>query len=115
MRETETLHSAAKISPQARVRQNARSRERAKLNLAALLWPFEPKYRQEKDIAKVTNFTRDGLYFKTRRKHYFVGMKLLVTFPVSLLAPKLRDYLGLVVRVEDLGRGSFGVALRFIF
>jgi hypothetical protein len=42
-------------------------------------------------------------------------MKLLVTFPVSPLAPAVRDYLGAVVCVEGPGRGTFGVGLRFIF
>jgi hypothetical protein len=115
MRETAILKSRARTDSQPRARRDARKRQRAKLNLPALLWPFEPEFRGEKEVGRVTNFTSDGLYFRTKRNHYFVGMKLLVTFPVSPQAPKLRDYLAAVVRVEDLGKGTFGVAVRFIF
>lgn len=96
-------------------RQDARRRKRAKLSLPALLWPFEPKYRHLKEVQKVRNFTRDGLYFTTHRKHYFVGMKVLVTFPFCRQAPTLRDFLGKVIRIEELADGTLGIALRFIF
>lgn len=95
--------------------RDLRRRKRAKLDLPALLWPFEPRFRHLREVAKVRNFTRDGLYFTTRQEHYFVGMKLLVMFPFCRQAPALRDFLGKVVRIENLADGSLGIALRFIF
>jgi hypothetical protein len=96
-------------------RRDARGRKRAKLSLPALLWPFEPKYRHLKEVRRVRNFTRNGLYFTTELKHYFVGMKVMVTFPFCRQAPTLRDFLGKVVRIENLADGTLGIALRFIF
>lgn len=115
MKDVESLHSVAKRASRSRNRHEARRRKRSKLSLPALLWPFEPKYRHQREIGKVTNFTRDGLYLITQRNHYFVGMKLLVAFPFVRRAPRLRDFLGTVVRFEPLSNGSYGVAIRFIF
>ncbi len=115
MRKTSPLTADAVLRAWVMSRLDLRLRKRANLNLPALLWPFEPRYRHLREVAKVKNFTRDGLYFTTRLKHYFVGMKLLVTFPFCRQAPALRDFLGSVVRIETLADGTFGVALRLIF
>ncbi|MFZ0415515.1 MAG: hypothetical protein WBE20_07985 [Candidatus Acidiferrales bacterium] len=85
------------------------------MNLSARLWPFEPKYRHLQEVRKIKNFTREGLYFTTNLTHYFIGMKVLVTFPFSDRAPVQNDYLGAVVRMERLTNGMLGVALRFVF
>jgi len=95
--------------------RDARRRKRASLNLSARLWPFEPKYRHLQEVRKIKNFTRDGLYFLTHLTHYFIGMKVLVTFPFDDKAPVQNDYLGSVVRLERLSSGMIGVALRFVF
>lgn len=102
-------------APKAGFSRDARRRKRANLNLSARLWPFEPKYRHLQEVRKIKNFTRDGLYFSTHLTHYFIGMKVLVTFPFSDKAPVQNDYLGAVVRLERLSNGMIGVALRFIF
>lgn len=96
-------------------RLELRSRKRAKLNLPALLCPFEPRYRHLRDVGKVRNFTREGLYFTTRGKHYFAGMRLVITFPFCRQAPALRDFLGKVKRIETLDGGTLGIAVRLIF
>lgn len=95
--------------------RDLRRRRRARLELPARLWPFDPRFRHLKEVRRIRNFTRDGLYFTTDQEHYFVGMKLLVTFPFCRQAPAQRDFLGKVVRVETLTDDTFGVALRFIY
>lgn len=115
MRNSSTLGSDKVLKGWLVSRRDLRRRGRAKLELPALLWPFEPKFRHLKEVRNVRNFTRDGLYFTTSMGHYFVGMKLLVIFPFCRQAPTLRDFLGRVVRIESLPDGTSGIALRFIF
>jgi hypothetical protein len=46
--------------------------------------------------------------------HYFVGMRLLVTFPFGEKISAHKKFLGSVVRVEDRPNASVGVAVRFV-
>jgi hypothetical protein len=66
------------------------------------------------DIGQVVDFTRDGLYFKTSMPHYFVGMRLIVTFPFGEKVSAHRKFLATVVRLERLENQSRGIAVRFL-
>lgn len=115
MKNVSTLESDPVLKAWLASLRDLRRRKRAKLELPALFWPFDPRFRKLKEVRKVRDFTRDGLYFTTDLEHYFVGMKLIVTFPFCRQATTLRDFLGKVVRVQSLSDGSFGIALRFIY
>ena len=52
--------------------------------------------------------------FATCMPHYFVGMRLLVTFPFGEKISAHKKFLGSVVRVEDRPNGSVGIAVRFV-
>ena len=104
----------ASIGPSHGVRRDARRRKRAEVRLPVRLWPFEPRFRHLQEVRRAENFTREGLYFTTSLTHYAVGMRMLATFPFCPQAT-LRDYLGVVVRVERQKNGMLGVALRFIY
>ncbi len=92
-----------------------RSHRRAKTSLPVNVRPSEGRYEPFEDVRTTLNATSDSLYFTTRRQNYHPEMRLLVTFPYSPVPAALNvDYIGEVVRVEDLGDGSHGVAVRLV-
>jgi len=112
---TATWHG---VKPAAtRVRKSsaeARARKRLKVSLPVHLRPFDARYAEIEDVGQVVDFTRDGLFFKTCMPHYFVGMRLIVTFPYGDKISAHRKFLGSVVRLEHLGNDSRGIAVRFL-
>jgi hypothetical protein len=56
----------------------------------------------------------DGLYFSTCMPHYFMGMRLIVTFPFGDQASAHQRFLGTIVRMEDRKDGNRGIAVRFL-
>lgn len=97
-----------------KAQRDARRRERLKISLPLHLRPFDPRFQGIEDVGQVVNFTRDGLYFTTHMPHYFLGMRLIVTFPFGDKISAHRKFLVTVVRLEHRGDGSRGVALRFL-
>jgi hypothetical protein len=92
----------------------ARRRARLKLSLPAEVRPFDPRFAEITDVAEVIDFTRDGIYFATCMPHYFVGMRLLVTFPFGKKVSTHKKFLGSIVRLENRPDGSVGIAVRFV-
>jgi hypothetical protein len=103
-----TLSSAPKA------KRDARGRKRVKVSLPVHLRAFDARFRDIEDVGEVIDFTRDGLYFTTCMPHYFVGLRLVVTFPFGDKVVAHRKFLGSIVRLEDLGGGKSGVAVRFL-
>ena len=97
-----------------RTSEDARGRKRLKVSLPVHLRPFDARYAEIEDVGQVVDFTRDGLFFKTCMPHYFVGMRVIVTFPYGDKVSAHRKFLGSVVRLEHLGSDSRGVAVRFL-
>jgi hypothetical protein len=93
---------------------DARGRKRIKVSLPVHLRPFDARYAEIEDVGQVVDFTRDGLFFKTCMPHYFVGMRLIVTFPYGDKVSAHRKFLGSVVRLDHLEGDSRGVAVRFL-
>ena len=94
--------------------KDSRRRERLKMSLPVEIRPFDARFVEIADIGEVLDFTRDGLYFATCMPHYFVGMRLLVTFPFGEKISAHKKFLGSVVRLEDRANGSRGIAVRFL-
>jgi hypothetical protein len=94
--------------------KGSRRRERLKMSLPLEVRPFDARFADVRDVGEVIDFTRDGLYFATGMPHYFVGMRLLVTFPFGEKVSAHKKFLGSVVRVEDRPNGSAGVAVKFV-
>ncbi|HKV05619.1 MAG TPA: PilZ domain-containing protein [Candidatus Acidoferrales bacterium] len=101
-------------APSRKVSIDARKRKRLKVSLPVHLRPFDARFTEIEDVGQVVDFTRDGLYFKTCMPHYFVGMRLIVTFPYGDKVSAHRKFLASVVRLEHLETESRGVALRFL-
>ena len=58
------------------------------------------------------NASKEGIYFTSRRKTYYKGMRVFVTFPFSSPHDPMNcEYVAEVVRVEELPKGKFGVAV----
>lgn len=93
---------------------DARTRERLKVSLPVHVRPFDARFMEIEDIGQVVDFTRDGLYFKTPMPHYFVGMRLIVTFPFGEKVSAHRKFLATVVRLEHIENDSRGIAVRFL-
>jgi hypothetical protein len=94
--------------------RNARKRARLKVSLPAEVRPFDARFAEIVDVAEVMDFTRDGIYFATCMPHYFVGMRLLVTFPFGKKVSTHKKFLGSIVRLENRPDGSVGIAVRFV-
>jgi hypothetical protein len=95
-------------------KQDARRRKRLKVSLPLHLRPFDIRFRDIEEVGQVVDFTRDGLRFTTCMPHYFVGMRLEITFPYGDKVAAQRKFLGLIVRTEDHGNGTSGVSVRFL-
>jgi hypothetical protein len=92
----------------------ARRRERLKVSLPVQVQPFDARFIDIIDVGEVSDFTRDGLYFSTCMPHYFMGMRLIVTFPFGDQASAHKRFLATIVRMEDRPDGNRGVAVRFL-
>lgn len=91
-----------------------RRRERLKVSLPVQVQPFDARFIDIIDVGEVSDFTRDGLYFSTCMPHYFMGMRLIVTFPFGDQASAHKRFLATIVRMEDREDGNRGVAVRFL-
>jgi len=94
--------------------QDNRRRKRLRLALPVHVRPFDARFAEIEDVGQVVDFTRDGLYFTTCMPHYFVGMRLIVTFPFGDNVSAHRKFLATIVRLEHRGSQTCGIAVRFV-
>jgi hypothetical protein len=74
--------------------------------------PSNPRDEHFEDLPVSANVSKDGIYFTTHRNSYYKGMRVFVTFPYSSPHDPINcEYVAEVVRVEELTKGKFGVAL----
>ena len=77
--------------------------------------PSGPEDAVFEDAPISVNASSAGVYFTTRRRSYYPGMHLLLTFPfVAPGDPMNRDYLGQVARVQKLPNGRIGVGVQLL-
>jgi len=85
---------------------------RAKMARPVRVRPSEPRNDHFEDLPISVNASKDGIYFVTRLKSYYKGMRVFVTFPFSSPHdPMNSEYVAQVVRVEELANGKYGVAV----
>lgn len=119
MPQTSSLKAPAAATQRAKTRavepeHEARRRKRLKIALPVHVRPFDARYAEIEDVGQVIDFTRDGLYFHTGMPHYFVGMRLIVTFPYGEKVSAHRRMLATVVRIDRFEGGNRGVAVRVL-
>ena len=107
-------HSAAYAPTKRAAARQTRRRERLKMSLPVEVRPFDARFVDIADVGEVVDFTRDGLYFATCMPHYFVGMRLLVTFPFGKKISAHKKFLGTIVRMEERPEAAMGIAVRFL-
>lgn len=94
-----------------RLSDNRRSR-RAKIARPVRVRPSEPRDDHFEDVPVSVNASRDGLYFISRLHSYYPGMRVFVTFPYSSPHDPMNcEYVGQVLRVEELENDKTGVAV----
>jgi hypothetical protein len=77
--------------------------------------PSNPKDGAFEEIGTTTNVSQDGVYFVTQRGEYSEGMRLLVTVPYHApISQQNYEYIGQIARIDDLGGGQRGIAVRFL-
>jgi hypothetical protein len=85
---------------------------RAKIARPVRVRPSDPKDDHFEDLPVSVNASKEGIYFTSRRKTHYLGMRVFVTFPFSSPHDPMNcEYVAEVVRVEDLPNGKFGVAV----
>jgi len=107
-------HTAAHAPTRKSAARETRRRERLKMSLPVEVRPFDARFMDIADVGEVTDFTRDGLLFRHLHAHYFVGMRLLVTFPFGKKISAHKKFLGTIVRMEERQDAAMGIAVRFL-
>jgi len=89
-----------------------RRARRAKISKQVRVRPSEPRDDHFEDLPVSANASKHGIYFLSRRSTYYKGMRVFVTFPyTSPHDPMNCEYLAEVVRIEQLPKDRFGVAV----
>jgi hypothetical protein len=85
---------------------------RAKIARPVRVRPSDPKDEHFEDLPVSVNASKDGIFFTSRRKSYYKGMRVFVTFPFSSPDDPMNcEYVAEVVRVGELPNSKFGVAV----
>ena len=90
--------------------KNRRAGRRVKVSRRILIRPSDPRYKEE--VTSSVNASRDGFYFTTQTKHYYVGMRLDVMLGYAPNDPCNITSFGEVVRIDRLKDDRFGVAVQ---
>jgi len=89
-----------------------RRARRAKISKQVRVRPSEPRDDHFEDLPVSANASKHGIYFVSRRSNYYKGMRIFVTFPYSSSHDPMNcEYLAEVVRIENLPKDRFGVAV----
>jgi hypothetical protein len=89
-----------------------RTSRRAKISRPVRVRPSEPRDDHFEDLPISVNASKEGIYFTTRLRSYYPGMRVFVTFPyTSPHDPMNCEYVAQVLRVEPLENGKTGVAV----
>lgn len=92
-------------------------RRKGRLNLPQVIRvrPSDPSHHDFDEILPTMNTARDSVYFASKNQSYREGLRLFVTFPYSEAPSALnREFLGKVVRVDQLGHGRRGIAVEIL-
>lgn len=77
--------------------------------------PSFPGDRDFDEVLGTVNAHREGIFFVTEQNVYKKGLRVFVSLPYSPHSPPgENEYIGEVVRVENLSDGKFGVAVHLV-
>ena len=100
------MHSVAQ-------RERRRTR-RVRMKQTLRVRPADPKDGRFEEVGTTKDISQDGVYFVTQRENYYEAMPLFVMVPYDSSTRQLNyEYLGQVARIDDVGNGQKGIAVRF--
>jgi hypothetical protein len=77
--------------------------------------PSNPKDPQFEEIGTTKDVSQDGVSFVTKLTVYYEGLRVFLTLPYhGPTSQQNYQYLGQVVRVEDLGNNHSSIAIKFL-
>ncbi len=92
-----------------------RRRARVKLPQVVRVRPSDPIRYDFDEILPTLNISRDSVYFASKNGFYKQGMRVFITFPYSDSFGSInREFLGRVVRIDDLGQNRRGIAVEIL-
>ncbi len=92
-----------------------RRKGRLKLPQVVRVRPSDADFHDFDEILPTLNAARDSVYFASKNQFYREGMRLFVTYPYSdTLGSINREFVGKVVRIDDLGHGRRGIAVQIL-
>ena len=95
--------------------QERQRRGRVKISRQVRVRPSDPYDKHFDEVRVTVSASPSGLYFNTRRNSYCKGMRLFVTIPYFSGSDTMNcDYLGEVLRVDELPDGRYGIAVRLV-
>jgi len=95
--------------------QERRRSRRIRIGQPVKIRPSDPKDTPFEDNSTTKNVSRDGIYFASKLRSYYEGMRLFIIVPHhNPREPLDKEYLGQVVRVDSLPEGQWGIAVKFL-
>lgn len=77
--------------------------------------PSAPGAANFDEILPTQNVSREGVYFLSANKTYRKGIRVFITYPYSDSPGAInRDFLGEVVRIDELDHGQRGIAVQIL-
>lgn len=100
--------------PDLRRTERRRSR-RVRMGQAFRVRPSNPKDPQFEEFGTTKDVSQDGVSFVTKLTVYYEGLRVFLTLPYhGPTSQQNYQYLGQVVRVEDLGNNQSSIAIKFL-
>jgi hypothetical protein len=92
-----------------------RRNRRIRLGQPFKVRPSDPRDAHFEEISTTKNVSRDGLYFLSKNKAFYEGMRLFITLPFHRpIDPLDQEYIGQVTRIENLPDANRGIAVQLI-
>ncbi|MGA9889768.1 MAG: response regulator [Candidatus Acidiferrales bacterium] len=92
--------------------RDRRRKRRAMISAPIRVRLAHPEGNSSDEIATTVDVSRTGILFRSQRSNYTRGMEVAVVFPYSQSPAATHiEQTGRVVRINDLGDGSFDVAI----
>ena len=95
--------------------QERRRSRRIRIGQPLKARPSEPRDPHFEEISTTKNVSRDGIYFLSKNKSLYEGMRLFITVPFHTPGDPLDpEYIGQIARIENLPDGNRGIAVQLL-
>ena len=91
--------------------EDRRLEPRTRMARPVYMQPADPRDTRFEEVGTMTDFSRNGFYFITQRGSYREGMQFYVIHAFGCFN---FEYVGEVVRIEQLPFGEYGIAVQLI-